>query len=116
MVKVANIKHFISPKGAALCLGLLLVLFLPGCRGMQNQQTGQPSGSTQSPIHHLVVVVMQNHSFDNLFGTFPGADGIAPGVNGYTQKDANGNVVTPHLLTDSNPPDLIHDYTTYRKE
>ena len=116
MLKSHRTKRLTSSSTVALFAGLLLVLFLPGCRGMQDQQTEQSSATTQSPIHHLVVVVMQNHSFDNLFGTFPGADGIAPGVNGYSQMDANGNVVTPHLLTDSNPPDLIHDYAAYRKE
>lgn len=28
-------------------------------------------------IHHVVVIVAENHSFDNLYGLFPGADGIA---------------------------------------
>lgn len=29
-----------------------------------------------SPITHVVVIDMENHSFDSLFGTFPGANGI----------------------------------------
>lgn len=28
-------------------------------------------------IKHFVVIYMENHSFDNLYGSFPGADGIA---------------------------------------
>ena len=28
-------------------------------------------------IQHVVMVMQENHSFDNYFGTFPGADGIA---------------------------------------
>jgi len=27
------------------------------------------------PIKHIIIMVRENHSFDNLFGTFPGADG-----------------------------------------
>jgi phospholipase C len=32
-------------------------------------------------IQHVVMVMQENHSFDNYFGTFPGADGI-PMSNG----------------------------------
>lgn len=27
------------------------------------------------PIKHIIIMVRENHSFDNLFGRFPGADG-----------------------------------------
>src|SRR6185503_4876899 len=27
------------------------------------------------PIHHVIVVVKENHTFDNYFGAFPGAEG-----------------------------------------
>jgi phospholipase C len=29
-----------------------------------------------SPIEHVVVIVKENHTFDNYFGTFPGANGV----------------------------------------
>lgn len=29
-----------------------------------------------TPIHHFVVLLQENHTFDNYFGTFPGADGF----------------------------------------
>jgi len=31
-------------------------------------------------IRHVVVIMQENRSFDSYFGTFPGADGIPPGV------------------------------------
>src|SRR5471032_563878 len=34
-----------------------------------------PRAST-TPIQHVVIFMMENHSFDNLFGTFPGANGM----------------------------------------
>ncbi len=64
-----------------------------------------PSGGT---ISNIIVVVMQNRSFDNLFGTFPGAEGIKPGVPGFSQVDASGKTVTPTLITDIAVPDLPH--------
>ncbi len=39
-----------------------------------------PSGST-SAIQHVIVVMQENHTFDNYFGTFPGANGIANVAN-----------------------------------
>ncbi len=42
-----------------------------------------------TPIHHIIVFYLENHSFDNLFGTFPGADGIANAGDKATQTDAN---------------------------
>jgi phospholipase C len=35
------------------------------------------SGSGTNPIKHVVVIVQENHTFDNYFGTFPGANGIS---------------------------------------
>jgi len=32
------------------------------------------------PIRHVIVIVQENRSFDNYFGTYPGADGIPAGV------------------------------------
>jgi phospholipase C len=33
-----------------------------------------------SPIKHVIEIMIENHTFDNLFGNFPGADGIPPGT------------------------------------
>src|SRR5829696_932196 len=35
---------------------------------------------TTTPIEHVVLMMQDNHSFDNYFGTYPGADGIPSGV------------------------------------
>jgi phospholipase C len=59
-------------------------------------------------LTNIVVVVMQNRSFDHLFGTFPGANGILPGEPGYTQVDAAGNSVTAFLLSDLGIADMPH--------
>lgn len=72
-----------------------------------------PPGTPHSAITHLIVVILQNHSFDNLFGTFPSANGLDPSLPSYTQTDANGNTVTPTLLTNLNPPNINHDSATY---
>src|ERR1700730_12692985 len=41
------------------------------------QQAGAVStGTPGSPIKHVIEIMVENHTFDNLFGSFPGADGI----------------------------------------
>ena len=34
------------------------------------------AGADTTPIKHFVSLMQENHSFDNYFGTYPGADGI----------------------------------------
>jgi len=41
-----------------------------------NDRVPAPRGSPH-PIRHVVIIVKENHSFDNYFGKFPGADGDA---------------------------------------
>ena len=89
---------------------LLLALAI-GCGGVKNSPTPTPT-PTPTPqaatIKNVIVVIMQNRSFDNLFGTFPGANGIQPGVPGFTQQTSTGATVTPQLLTSVSTPDLPH--------
>ncbi len=33
--------------------------------------------ATDTPIQHVIIIVKENHTFDNYFGAFPGAEGIA---------------------------------------
>jgi phospholipase C len=44
-------------------------------------------------IKHVVVIMQENRSFDSYFGTYPGADGIPPGV--CVPDPVNGGCVTP---------------------
>jgi phospholipase C len=109
---------FLVRQGLVSILILGLGLWLSGCRGIGGGSTNAPpppgnNNSTSTPVKHLIVVVMQNSSFDHLFGTFPGANGPKPGVPGFNQKDAAGNVVAPFPLTDFNPPDLPHTHSSY---
>ncbi|OYU96703.1 MAG: acid phosphatase [Burkholderiales bacterium PBB5] len=57
-------------------------------------QSAAPAGTppaTLQRIQHLVVIYAENHSFDNLYGLFPGADGIANATaEQRTQLDHDG--------------------------
>jgi phospholipase C len=56
---------------AAISLGLLLAIAFSfwAC-----------SGRAPTAIQHTVVILQENHTFDNYFGTFPGADGVTSGL------------------------------------
>lgn len=63
--------------------------------------------AVRSRIKHVFVIFQENHSFDNYFGTYPGADNLAsPGAqnHGFRQYDPLGKTwVTPFRITD---PDI----------
>ncbi|MGA3193356.1 MAG: alkaline phosphatase family protein, partial [Candidatus Bathyarchaeia archaeon] len=40
-----------------------------------------PSAAGQSKIEHIIFIVQENHSFDNYFGTYPGANGFPLGIS-----------------------------------
>ena len=44
--------------------------------GVTNVFASQSGTTPNTPIEHLIVVMQQNHTFDNYFGTYPGANGI----------------------------------------
>jgi phospholipase C len=76
--------------------------------------TVEMSGTTNSPITHLIILMMQNHSLDNLFGTFPGANGFTTTSPGYSQVDAAGKTVSPTVITSLTVADLTHDEPIYK--
>lgn len=86
---------------------LMFCVVLGGGAGLQAQ------GSSQNKITNIIVVVMQNRSFDNLFGVFPGVDGIVDGVPGYTQKDLYGNTVSAFLLKNAATGDMPHNHKDF---
>jgi phospholipase C len=60
-----------------------------------------------SPIQHVVVMIQENRSFDNLFATFPGADGTTVG------KRHGGQTVALAKKPLLDPTDVLHGYQGY---
>ncbi len=58
-----------------------------------------------TPIRHLVVIMKENHAFDNYFGTFPGVDGIPSSA---ALPDGRGGYVSPHWINGTWTWDLPH--------
>jgi phospholipase C len=68
---------------------LLCAFALIGCA--QNRDDVSSATGAQK-INHLVVIYLENHSFDNLYGQFSGADGLvqAPASGTMVQVDPTG--------------------------
>ncbi|MFO1057856.1 MAG: alkaline phosphatase family protein, partial [Dongiaceae bacterium] len=85
-------------RGALALLSTLLPA-LAGC-GETAVHKAAPGAAPAAPkaaaapdlgrIGHVVVIFQDNRSFDNLYGTFPGADGIANAGAAATQVDLQG--------------------------
>src|SRR5689334_19299435 len=74
-----------------------------------------PNPST-SGIDHIVVVCMENRSFDHLLGWLPGADGRQAGLS---YRDASGTAHPTHHLTTTQGcawADPDHSYSGGRTE
>jgi phospholipase C len=73
---------------------------------------GLPSAQatrTVTPIKHFLFLMQENHSFDNYFGTYPGADGFPPGTCVPVRVgEPNGECVTPYRINGSAISDLGH--------
>ena len=54
-------------------------------------------------VNHIIVIYMENRSFDNLYGCFPGAEGIANAGATATQVDKDGKAYAT-LPPASTPP------------
>jgi phospholipase C len=63
-----------------------------------------PPGLEQ--IQHVVYIVKENHSFDSMFGLFPGVNGATQGVT------STGQIVQLQRLPDPPPNDIDHDWRT----
>lgn len=61
--------------------------------------------ASNTPVEHVIVVMKENHAFDNYFGTFPGAEGIPPKV---LLPDGSGGTVAPHWINSTSTNDLPH--------
>jgi phospholipase C len=70
--------------------------------------------SSPIPINHFIYIIQENHSFDNYFGTYPGANGIPPGTS-LADKPDGPRIYKPfHLTGNTIPTDLSHTWEAAR--
>ena len=93
----------------------VLALAAAAALGAFGTLTGTPpsvqadGGKARTPIEHFVVLMQENHTFDNYFGTFPGAEGPPDGT--CIPRDPNQpslGCVEPYHLESLKTVDLHH--------
>jgi phospholipase C len=85
----------------ALACALLIPLTFALHRGSE-ARTLPATIETRYPIKHIIIIDKENHSFDNMFGRFPGADGATQATT------SDGQVVPLGHTPDHTLLDLAH--------
>jgi len=62
----------------------------------------------RNPLNHIVVIYLEDHSFDNLYGSFPGANGLDQAGGAAVQIDKDGK---PYATL---PPPMVGDHLDTR--
>ncbi|HKE35992.1 MAG TPA: alkaline phosphatase family protein [Candidatus Baltobacteraceae bacterium] len=102
------------PAMKRLAFAIVVLAVVAGCArssGLPFSPLNAPaSGSTTaSPIKHVVIVIQENRTFDNLFATFPGADGTTYGIN---HKGVKVSLVRGNLVQYG----VAHSYAIFRQQ
>ncbi len=64
--------------GLPLTLAALAAAIFAGTGSFAFGQPQEPAGIQK--IQHIIWIIQENRSYDNYFGTYPGADGFPPGT------------------------------------
>jgi phospholipase C len=88
----------LHPVALSLVLMLLLIITTIG-----------PVAGTPLPIKHIIVIMQENRSFDEYFGTYPNVNGIPSGVRLTTSRGSD-QYVEPYLETNPNPTGGPHSW------
>ncbi len=72
---------------------------------------------TTTPIKHFITLMQENHSFDNYFGTYPGADGIPLGACIPRDPEVpEAGCVEPFPIGERAIVDLGHSLKTFEEQ
>lgn len=85
------------------------------------------ASSTTTPIQHVIVIMQENHSFDNYFGTYPTANGTlldsttahlqpVTGLRDHLCLPYQAACVSPHLSTSEAPSNPEEGQLTYQSD
>ena len=86
----------LSPKYYLVTLAMLSLLVV-SCDYLNLISSSKNELLTNNNVNHVVVIYLENHSFDNLYGQFPGANGIS---------SANKSAITQVSITGAPYPYL----------
>src|SRR5262249_10380 len=104
-IEVPPVRPRSSLPRSALTLGVSFAVIAAGGFSLSNGD-GSDSLPTRWPIKHVVFVIKENRSFDNLFGRFRGANGARFGLRDGTKVPLRDGVMRipgrlPHHYEDA---------------
>ncbi len=99
-------------------LAVSLVFLLAGSLPFTAKAAPSPTDHQPStPIKHLVVLMQENHTFDNYFGTYPGANGIPAGTEmPVDPSNPAAGYIVPWHIGNATITDLSHSASTFRDQ
>ena len=101
-------KQFIS-----LFIAIVILLNTSGIP-IVNADSETDEQETSTPIKHFLVIMQENHTFDNYFGTYPGANGFPPGTKmPVDPNDPETEYIEPWHIGDSTITDISHNQATF---
>lgn len=99
---------------ATALLALTATAFVPREDVRVNAQAARPP---RTPIEHFIVLMQQNHSFDNYFGSYPGADGLPPDTCiPLDPSRGAAECVRPFRMGTTPARDLPHDAAAFQAQ
>ena len=103
---------------AAAIVGASIASLVPSTSAMGAPRDGTTSstpGVPSTPVHHFVTMLQENHSFDNYFGTYPGADGLPADTCVPVDPAANqsSECRRPSLLDGKSSPRITNTLPTF---
>ena len=102
---------------AALLTAALLAVAGPAAGSTSDGGTPEERTETLTPIKHFITLMQENHSFDNYFGTYPGADGFPEGLCEPVDLDRpDAGCVEPYPIGDDAISDLAHSAETFEMQ
>ncbi|MFL6679305.1 MAG: alkaline phosphatase family protein, partial [Burkholderiaceae bacterium] len=84
-------KNRIKPIALLTPLALAAVLTLTACNDSSDPAPVDTTTALKSKVQNIVVIYAENRSFDNLYGNFPGANGLG------TVVDATGKTTSAYI-------------------
>src|SRR5215217_3002828 len=96
-----------------LFLALVTASLFPDANAKADMPSQETKPKTQ--IEHFIVLMQENHTFDNYFGTYPGAEGIPEGVCMPVDPfdAANTECIEPFHIGERGSEDLDHSQPTF---
>src|SRR6266498_2399072 len=95
---------------------LVVAILLPNASALADMPN--QTSKSKTSIQHFVVLMQENHTFDNYFGTYPGANGIQPGtcipVDPFDKT--NTECVESFHIGDRPIDDLDHSLSTFQMQ